>query len=170
MVMDDQQRFGTADKTRLVVRGGRVPPDHASRATALPGADYGDVFTLSCPGAARWTAEAWARAMFGDSPDLVERLIWQGLLHLHLDRTLSPDLVAGWPVVERTDDHVTLETRSWFLTGQLVISTSAASVSLGTFVRYDRRAAGSVWLPLPAIHRRLMPGLFLDAYRKLQAR
>ena len=169
LTMDDQIIDPSHDD-RLPVHGGRVPPDHPARLTSLAGSGYGDVFTLDCPGADRWTSDAWARAIFGDVPDLLARFIWQGLLHLHLNRRASPDLVAGWPVIERSDHLTRLETRSWFLTGQLVVTTDDRSASLGTFVRYDRRGAGAVWLPLSAVHRSLMPGLLRDAHQKLSRR
>ena len=168
--MKNKSKDHLAAGAELQVHGGRVPPHTAGELTPMNGVDYGDIFTLGCPDASRWTAEAWGRAMFGDSPDIVERLIWQGMLNLQLTRRASPDHVAGWPVVDRSDNHVRLETRSWFLTGNLVVSTRAETVCLGTFVRYDRRVARAVWLPLSMVHRGVVPGVLRDAHRRLSTR
>ncbi|SCF87463.1 DUF2867 domain-containing protein [Streptomyces sp. Cmuel-A718b] len=115
------------------------------------------------------TAELWARALFGDVPDPVERLIWQGLLGLRLSRGRSPGTVAGWRIAERGEDWIRLEAASWFLTGNLVVRAADGQVSLGTFLRYDHPLARAVWPPLSAVHRRLAPGLLRDAAATVRA-
>ncbi|MYV59572.1 DUF2867 domain-containing protein, partial [Streptomyces sp. SID4931] len=155
--------------------------------SSLSRIDYADVFTLSTDttagtdadtnvgtgagagAGAGATAELWARALFGDVPDPVERLIWQGLLGLRLSRGRSPGTVAGWRIAERGEDWIRLEAASWFLTGNLVVRAADGQVSLGTFLRYDRRPARAVWSPLSAVHRRLAPGLLRDAAATVRA-
>ena len=77
--------------------------------------------------------------------------------------------MAGWRIGGRGDDWIRLEAGSWFLTGNLLVRTAGGRVSLGTFVRYDRRVGRGVWLPLSAVHRRLAPGLLRDAEARVRA-
>jgi hypothetical protein len=134
----------------------------------LPNIDYADAFTLSMDTDA--TPEQWARAMFGDVPTAAERFIWRGLLGIRLNRGRSPDTVAGWRIAGRSEDWIRLEAASWFLTGNLLVQVADGQVSLGTFLRYDRRLGHLVWPPLSAVHRRLAPGLLRDAAAHLRAR
>lgn len=140
-------------------------PESVRALSSLSDIDYADHFTLSTDADA--TPEQWARAMFGDVPSVAEQLIWRGLLGLRLARGRSPDTVAGWQIGERGEDWIRLEAASWFLTGNLLVQTADGRVSLGTFLRYDRRLGHSVWPPLSAVHRRLVPGLLRDAAARI---
>lgn len=153
--------------------GPHEAPESVRTLSSLQRIDYVDAFTLHtdappAPGADP-TPEQWARAMFGDEPDITARLIWQGLLGLRLSRGRSPGTVAGWRIAERGEDWIRLEAASWFLTGNLVVRTAEGRLSLGTFVRYDRPLARGVWTALSTIHRRLAPGLLRDAASTVQA-
>ncbi|MGV9776925.1 hypothetical protein [Streptosporangium sp. NPDC003464] len=139
-------------------------PESVLALSSLSDIDYVDHFTLATDAEA--TPERWARAMFGDVPSAAERLIWRGLLGLRLSRGRSPDTVAGWLIAGRGEDWIRLEAASWFLTGNLLVQAADGRVSLGTFLRYDRRLGHSVWPPLSAVHRRLAPGLLRDAAAK----
>ncbi|SCG54187.1 hypothetical protein GA0070609_2909 [Micromonospora echinaurantiaca] len=129
--------------------------------SSLPTIDYADLFTLRTEATA--TPEQWARAMFGDVPSVAELLIWRGVLGLRLSRGRSPDTVAGWRIDGRGDDWIRLQTASWFLTANLLVQTADGRVSLGTFLRYDRRLGRGVWPPSSAVHRRLVPGVLRAA-------
>ncbi len=146
---------------------GRNVPESVRALSSLPDAHYADLFTLATD--AHATPERWARAMFGDEPDLAELLIWRGLLGLRLRRGRSPATVAGWRIGARGDDWIRLEAASWFLSGNLVVRAADGQVSLGTFVRYDRFLGHGVWPPLSALHRRLAPGLLRDAAARIRA-
>lgn len=135
--------------------------------SALPDIDYADLFTL--PTDLRATPEEWARAMFGDVPDLAEQFIWRALLGLRLRSGRSSDTVAGWRIGDRDDDWIRLEAGSWFLTAALVVRAAEGRLSLGTFVRYDRRVGRTVWLPLSAVHRRLAPQVLREAEGRLRS-
>ncbi|MDP9868452.1 MULTISPECIES: hypothetical protein [Streptosporangium] len=139
-------------------------PESVLALSSLSGIDYVDHFTLATDAEA--TPERWARTMFGDVPSAAERLLWRGLLGLRLSRGRSPDTVAGWRIAGRGEDWIRLEAASWFLTGNLLVQAADGRVSLGTFLRYDRRLGHSVWPPLSAVHRRLAPGLLRDAVAK----
>lgn len=135
--------------------------------SSFPDIDYADLFTLTTD--LRATPEEWARAMFGDVPDLAERFIWRVLLGMRLSGGRSPDSVAGWRIGDRDDDWIRLEAGSWFLTGNLVVRAAEGRVSLGTFVRYDRQVGRTVWLPLSAVHRRLAPRVLREAEARLRS-
>lgn len=135
--------------------------------SSLSDIHYADLFALTTDLQA--TPEEWARAMFGDVPDLAEQFIWRVLLGMRLHRGRSPDTVAGWRIGDRDDDDwLRLEAGSWFLTGRLVIQAAEGRVSLGTFVRYDRHVGRAVWPPLSAVHRRLAPRVLREAEERLR--
>lgn len=149
-------------------RGGSLPGSVLAR-SALPRIDYADHFTLATDVEA--TPEQWARAMFGDVPDLTELFIWRVLLGLRLNRRRSTATVAGWRIGGRGEDWIRLEAQSWFLSGNLVVQvTDGEEVGLATFLRYERRLGRLVWPPLSAVHRRLVPGLLRGAAAQIRGR
>jgi hypothetical protein len=135
--------------------------------TELSTVDYTDRFSIrtDTPG----TAEQWARAMFGNVPSPGEVFIWRVVLglRLRLDRSPSPDSVAGWRIGGHGDDWVRLESASPTMTANLVVRTSGGEVSLTTLVRYDRTPARLIWPPLSAVHRWLVPRVLRDATRRM---
>ena len=141
-------------------------PGSLRSASSLPRIDYADAFTLTTGLSA--PPEGWARAMFGDTPDLAAWLIWRGFLGLRLSRGSARDTVAGWRIAGRGQDWIRLEADSWFLNGNLVVRADGAGVSLGTFLHYRRALGRVVWPALSALHRRLAPGLLRDAAAKLR--
>lgn len=145
--------------------GTRNIPGPVRTLSSLPGIDYADRFTLATH--ANATPEQWARAMFGDVPSVTELLIWRGLLGLRLSSGRSPATVAGWRIGDRGGDWIRLEAASWLLAGNFLVQTADGRVSLGTFLHYQRRLGHRVWLPLSAIHRRLIPGLLRRAAARL---
>jgi hypothetical protein len=146
--------------------GAQNVPESVRTLSSLPDIDYLDLFSLSTDTDA--TPEQWARAMFGDVPSVKAQLIWRGFLGLRLSRGRSAETVAGWRIAERGEDWIRLEAASWFLTGNLLVQAADGRVSLGTFLRYDRRWGLFVWPPLSVVHRRLAPGLLRDAEARLQ--
>ncbi|TMR21921.1 DUF2867 domain-containing protein [Nonomuraea turkmeniaca] len=145
--------------------GTRNLPESIRALSSLSRVDYVDYFTL--PVDADATPEQWARAMFGDVPNVAEQLIWRGLLGFRLSRGPSPDTVGGWRIAERGEDWIRLEAVSWFLTGNLLVRATDGRVSLGTFLRYDGLLGHGVWPPLSAVHRRLTPGVLRDAAARI---
>ena len=141
-------------------------PESVRALSSLPEIDYVDLFSLSTDTNA--TPEQWARAIFGDVPSAKAQVIWRGFLGLRLSRGQSAETVAGWRIAERGEDWIRLEAASWFLTGNLLVRAADGRVSLGTFLRYDRRWGQFVWPPLSVVHRRLAPGLLCDAETRLQ--
>lgn len=149
------------------VEGTHGVPKSVRNLSGLPGIDYADHFTLTTDIEA--TPERWARAMFGDVPNLGEQVIWRGFLGLRLSRGRSPHTVAGWRVGGHGPEWIRLEAASWFLGANLVVLTGGGRVSLATFVRYERPLGRRVWPPLSAVHRALVPGVLRDAATKIQA-
>lgn len=125
--------------------------------------DYADESTLRTPGVPSGTAESWARAMFGDTPSIAERFIFQGLLRLDLVPGPSRDTVAGFVITERSSEHIRLEAISTLLTCHLLVQVRTDGVSLATVMTYHRRSGHSIWTVVSAAHRRLAPGLLRDA-------
>lgn len=136
-------------------------PDSVRGLSSLSRIDYADLFVLATELEA--APEQWARAMFGDVPDIGERLIWQGLLGFRLSRGRSPATVAGWRIGDRGEGWIRLEAASWFLSGNLLVQAGAGQLSLATLLRYDRPLGRVVWPPLAVVHRRLAPGLLRGA-------
>ncbi|MFD1717746.1 hypothetical protein [Georgenia deserti] len=130
---------------------------------ANPG--YADEFTLDLPGAASATAEAWARAMFGDTPDAAERFIFRTLLRLRLAPGPSRDTVAGFVITDRAPESIRLMAHSPLLTTHLVIQVSVDGASLATVMDYHRRRGRVTWTVVSLVHRRLAPGLLREAAR-----
>jgi hypothetical protein len=158
---DSEMTVGSVDRDV----GTHNIPGSIRALSSLPDIDYADRFTLSTDVGA--TPEQWARAMFGDVPSVAELMIWRGLLGLRLSRRRSAATVAGWQVGGCGDDWIRLEAASWFLTGDILVQTVDGQVSVGTFLRYDRRPAHGVWAALSAIHRRLVPVLLRGAEARL---
>ena len=135
--------------------------------SSLPRVDYADRFSLATDAGAG--PEQWARAMFGDVPSAGEVLIWRVVLGLRLSRGRSPATVAGWRIGGRGTDWIRLEAASWFLGANLVVQATDGEVSLGTFVRYERRLGRYLWPPLSAVHRFLVPRVLRDADARVRA-
>lgn len=131
--------------------------------------DYVDHFVLAPVETAGATPEQWARAMFGDVPDLAERFIWRGLLRLRLRPGRSPAAVAGWLISEQHEDWIRLEASSMAMRANLVVRAADGELSLTTMMQYDHPRARRVWAPLSAVHRRLTPGLLRDGAKKISA-
>ncbi|MGI5222519.1 hypothetical protein [Nocardia sp. CA-290969] len=136
--------------------------------TALTDYHYADQFTLVINAAEIGTPEEWARAALDTVAGIKGQLIWRGLLGLRLARRSAPGQVAGWAIVDRGDSWITLAARSWMLTGNLVVEAVQESVSLATFVRYERPIGERVWTRAAHGHRRFAPTLLPDAQRVLR--
>jgi hypothetical protein len=149
--------------------GGLNVPESARALSSLADANYADYFALTTDSSTDATPEQWARAMFGDVPDVGERFIWRGLLGLRLSPGRSPDTVAGWRIGERGNGWIRLEAASWLLSANLVVQAVDRQISLGTFIRYERRLGGRVWRPLSRVHRLLAPRVLRDATTKVRA-
>jgi hypothetical protein len=127
--------------------------------------DYIDLFTATTTGAADASPEQWSRSAIEDVAGLGGQIIWRGVLGLRLKSRPAQERVGGWEIGGGGADWIRLEASSWFLTAHLVIRLHGGCLSAGTLIRYDHPIARLIWVPLSAIHRRLMPGLLYKSVR-----
>lgn len=164
----DAKGTATSGAVRGAV-GTQAVPSAVLDLSALSRVDYVDHVAIAHPHAAEVTAEHWARAMFGDAPDPTVRLLWGGVLGLRLALGVSRDTVAGWRIAERGEGWIRLTTSSRSATAELIVHADDAQLGLALVVRFDRRTARINWLPIAAVHRRLVPVLLRSTVRKVAA-
>lgn len=146
-------------------RGVEDAPGWVAPAVDLVTLDYVDCFQLATP--TDRTAEQWARAIFGNRADAVQRFLWVGLLGLEVSRRASTRLVAGWPIDTATRDEIRLVTGSRGLVVNLIVRTDGSTVALATALHFRRRADGLRWILLSPLHRMLVPDLLRNAADRL---
>ena len=145
--------------TQLI--GADAVPDDVRRLCSLPTIDYADHITV--PTDVDLPAERWARAMLGDSPDLVARLAWRGWFCLRLATVPTADTVAGWWVAAREPEWIRLEAASGFLSANIIVTAWPGQVSLST------RPWGRLsWAALLPLHRRVTPRFLASTEAKLR--
>jgi hypothetical protein len=144
-------------------------PEVIRSLSGMDSPDYIDVFTVTTNGAADATPEQWFRTALEDVAGRGGQFIWRGVLGLRLKSRPSVQRVAGWRIADRGEDWIRLEASSWFLTAHLVTRLDDGHLCAGTFIRYDHPIAPLIWVPMSAVHRRLMPGLLVQTVR-LRAR
>lgn len=135
--------------------------------SSLGRVDYADHFVLAHETDSRRTPEQWARTMFGDTPDLFERLLWSGILRLRLQAGRSTTAIAGWRITDRGGHWISVSATSRSMSAALVIRACESTVELAAVVRYDRYRARLVWVPTAFIHRRLAPVLLRSTARAM---
>jgi hypothetical protein len=148
----------------------RVIPEGIRSLSGMDSPDYIDLFTATGNGAADASPEQWSRTAIEDVAGLGGQFIWRGVLGLRLKSRPSMERVGGWRIADRGKDWIRLEASSWFLTAHLVIRLEDGCLSAGTFIRYEHPIAPLIWVPLSALHRRLMPGLLDQTVRRRAAR
>jgi hypothetical protein len=156
-------------KIMLSVIQQRTIPEAIRALSGMDRPDYIDVFTVTTNGAADATPEQWFRTALEDVAGRGGQFIWRGVLGLRLKSRPSTERVAGWRIADRGEDWIRLEASSWFLTAHLVLRLDDGQLFAGTFIRYDHPIAPLIWVPMSAVHRRLMPGLLVQTVR-LRAR
>jgi hypothetical protein len=127
--------------------------------------DYIDLFTVTTNEAADATPEQWFRTALEDVAGRSGQYIWRGVLGLRLKSRPSTERIGGWKIADRGEDWIRLEASSWFLTAHLVTRLDDRHLFAGTFIRYDHPIAPLIWVPVSAVHRRLMPGLLVQTVR-----
>lgn len=167
---DGSRRHAMAGHAEPVVFQQPVITPAARARCVLTGYDYADQFTYLTKEVAIGSPLEWARAALEDGAGWMGQLVWRVLLGLRLERRSAPEQVAGWRIAAHGDTWITLEARSWMLTGNLVIELDQGSVSLVTFLRYERSIGARIWAIASPRHRGFAPGLLSDAHRVLSAR
>ena len=134
----------------------------------LPRAHYSDTFSMPNPD--DHTAEEWARAAFGThSLRDTKQVVWRRALQLDLGPLHDPDRVAGWLVVDRSDERLVLAAESWHLTARLVFEASPTAAVVTSRVTYRNPAGRLAWAAVAPIHRRAVPDILEAARRRLEA-
>ena len=140
-------------------------PDVIRSLSGMDWPDYIDLFTLRTNGPPDASPEQWFRTALEDVAGRGGQFIWRGILGLRLKSGPSTDRVGGWKIADRGKEWIRLEASSWFLTAHLVTRLDDGHLSAATFIRYDHPIAPLIWVPLSAVHRRLMPGLLAQTVR-----
>ena len=151
----------------ICIDGVQRLPDDIREYSGLDRIDHADQAVLRTD--LRRSAEDWARAMFGDEPNVSERLIWQVALRNRLEPGRSPDTIAGWRIGHREHDRIRLESPSPILTGRLIVTTDDDLVTLTTCIRWDTRRGTAVLRALLPLHRMIVPRIVLTAVKRLMA-
>jgi hypothetical protein len=141
-------------------------PDAIRAASALPDADYADLFTVDAPGAGARSPEEWARRVLEQAPVARDnaRRFWR-MLGLRLGPPGSPDHVQGWRIAARGEGWIRLETASWYLRAQAVclVEDDRVSMSLSLRYRHPRAVGHVVWALIERPHRRALPLMLRQA-------
>jgi hypothetical protein len=145
----------------------RVEVSDSSRALdTLTAPDYEISFELSIGSADVRTAEGWARACFEHAPCPVRWFLvggWRFGLGLRLGPKPSTSHVLGWRIMTSSAEVVILEARSRLMTAHNLLEVRDDRVVLTTFVRYEQRAARSMWSAASPLHRFIVPRLLNHA-------
>ncbi|MGH8883335.1 MAG: hypothetical protein ACRD0P_39345 [Stackebrandtia sp.] len=167
---DDLQAGTAADHSEPVAFQQYDIPESTTSRRVLGDYDYADKFVLPTAAAELGSPEQWAWAAFDDVAGAQGRFLWRWVLGLRLARRSAPGHIAGWKIADRGDGWVTVAARSWMLTGNLLVEVEKDSVSVSTFVRFERAIGSRVWAALAGMHRRVAPGLLPDARQILLTR
>ena len=141
-------------------------PDVIRALSGMDRPNYVDLFTVPTNGADDASPEQWFRTAIEDVAGPRGQCIWRSVLRLRLPSGPSTERVGGWKIADRGEDWIRIEASSWFLTAHLVTRLHDGYLSAGTFIRYDHPIAPLIWVPLSAVHRRLMPGLLVHTVRR----
>ena len=140
---------------------------HVLAKSSLSRIDYVDHFAVSHRVESHSRPEQWARAMFGDRPDLTEKLLWAGILRLRLDTAKSTEAIAGWTITGRGSSWIRTSASSQNASAELIIQATDETLGLATIVRYDRPYAPAIWVPVSFVHRQLVPVLLRSTVRAM---
>jgi Protein of unknown function (DUF2867) len=148
----------------MAARAHRV--DVTEKTTVPEAPDFASAFEVAISQANDRSPEDWARTIFEQGPPALRSFVligWRFVLGLHLAPGGTPDQIAGWRVVDRQLDAITLEARSRLMTARKVVRIKSSQLLVTTFVQYDRPAARVLWPMVVPIHHRTEPLLLAHA-------
>jgi hypothetical protein len=141
-------------------------PDSVRSLTTLGAtAGYTDTFVVDVPASER-SAEAWGRLILEDAPASLRASLppgWAslGLRHGPLD---SEDHVLGWPIRDRTEDHLLLGAESRLgMAAELLFARWEAGLVFATVIRFDCAATRVLWAGIERPHKRIVRTLLTHA-------
>ena len=128
-----------------------IEPTHT--VSALPRSGYAAAFELSRAATDTRSPEQWARAAWEQAPPLVRRLLVAGW-RIGLGLRLGPQgtHVLGWALTTTNDRAVVLDARSGLMTARNVVELRDNRLRWTTFVRFDKRPAGTLWFLAAPVH------------------
>jgi Protein of unknown function (DUF2867) len=148
----------------MTARAHRV--DVTEKTTAPEAPDFASAFEVAISQPNDRSSEDWARTVFEQAPRALRSFVlfgWRYVLGLRLAPVGTPDQVAGWRVVDRQPDAITLEARSRLMTARKVVRLKSSQLLVTTFVQYDRPMARMLWPVVVPIHHRTEPRLLAHA-------
>jgi hypothetical protein len=145
-----------------------LPDDVRSLTTLGTTAGYTDTFLVDVPATER-SAEAWSRLILEGAPAPLRASLppgWAslGLRHGPLD---SEDHVLGWPIRDRTEDHLLLGAESRLgMEAELLFARWEGGLVFATVIRFDRAATRVLWAGIERPHKRVVRTLLHHATRQ----
>lgn len=144
----------------------RIAIGPADAVGALPQSGYAVAFEVSRPATDARSPEQWARAVWEQAPPPVRRLLlvgWRIGLGLRLGPPDTASHVLGWVLTSTTGRAAVLDARSRLMTARNVVELRGTRVRWTTFVRFDRRPAGTLWFLAARVHHVMIPYLLRRA-------
>ena len=120
-------------------------------------------------GAAAWTAERWARAMFEDRRPLPARLLASGPLGLVLTGPRPPGRVAGWGIAANTARRLVLTRDLVVAREAVVVDVEDDAVAVLTAIALRPAPVRLATPPLDVLHRVVTPAVLGRAHAQLAA-
>lgn len=140
---------------------GRRAPVTEAPPLSFGSIDYVDAFEIGRAESDTRTAEECARRAFDRAPllgRLVVLFVHRRVLGFDLGPWSSPDHVIGWQVITSAPDVIRLRAQGRLMLGHLVVRASPLTVTVTTFLHYNRRPGGSAaWAAVGPFHRFLAP-------------
>ncbi len=133
---------------------------------------YASSFRVTGTSTSTTSPEQWARAAFEEAPPAMRWFVvfgWVHVLRFRLDPRPSSAHVLGWRIVTGSTDRLVLEVDSPLVTAKKVVRVERSSVTMTTFVRYERPLGRAMWSSVAPIHHRTEPYLLGHAATHLLA-
>ena len=145
-------------------------PERIRALSTLDRLDYIDVVIADASDARVDSPEEWARATMEGASYPGRYVVWRLVLRLNLALEPSSAQIAGWRIVDRGPTWIRTETRSWFMTAQIIFGTADDQVSFATCIRYDHAFGARLWPVVSITHRAIAPGFLESGMRRLRRR
>jgi hypothetical protein len=123
---------------------------------------YATSFQVTGIGQSGRSPERWARAAFEEAPQAMRWFVlcgWVHVLRFRLGSRQSSAHVLGWRIVSDSTDRMVLEVHSPLATAKKVVRVEPSSVTMTTFVHYERPLGRAIWASVMPVHHRTEPYL-----------
>jgi hypothetical protein len=146
------------------------PPAEARALTTLARVDYQDGFFVDVSRAPGHSGEEWARATLEAAPQTMRRSLLRGwtALGLKLAPADAEGAVLGWEVRHGGEGFALLGRDSRIgMPAELLFRPEPDGLLFATFIEQGNPLARSIWAPIAAPHRRIVPALLERAEERL---